>query len=356
MAYDPVDSFGPSSLPDRVAAAERGGQRRVRAVADSFHLLHEARIDDRTAAALDAAMRAAVAGVEATLRAQAARLLTARGDAAAAQAVASGPSSFDAVVRAGLFRDAALFGELFARVRLAVLSAAMPLTPNESGDRPTMLARLVQASDRLVSAAAVAMLAAEARRAAPAQPHADLPRAMQGRMAWWVAAALRAQADAGVATLLDLVIGDAVRRATDRQGASVAPEVAAMRLAHAIDPAPEQLPPLLEEAIEEAHLPLFLAIAARGAGLEYERMRDLLIDRDDSRLCVVLRALGLERATIARIGYALCAADAGRDVAAFAAGLDAVMAVTPEAATAALMPISLDPEYHVALLALDGAR
>lgn len=354
MAQDPVDSPHFPSLPDRVAAAERVGQRRIGAAAELFHLSHDARIDDRTAAALDTMLRATVATVEEAVRAQAARLLTARGDAVAAQGVASGSDRFDAVQRAGLFRDPALFAELHARVRLAGLSAAVPVTPAEGAERPLMVARLAQSTDRLIAAAAVAMLSAETRRAAPVQTHCDLPRALHERIAWWIAAALRAAARGGAAAVLDTVLAEAVRRATDRQGDPVAAEVAAMRLAHAIDAAPEALPALLEEAVGEGRLILFVALAARGAGLEYERMRALVIDRDDVRLWVVLRALGVDRPVLARIGFALAEADPARDMGAFAAALDAIMAVSPDAARSALTPMALDPHYHAALSALDA--
>lgn len=356
MAYDPVDSPHAQPPLDRIAAAERSGQRRDRAAAELFHLSHDARIDDRTTAALDATLRATVATVEAAVRAHAARLLTARGDAAAAQAVASGEDRFTAVRDAGLFRDPTLFGELHARVRLAGLAAAVPLTPGDGGDRPTMVARLAQAGDRLIAAAAVAMLAAEARRAAPVQASCDLPRPLHDRIAWWIAAALRQSVAAPVAASLDTVLADAVRRATDRQGDPVAVEVAAMRLAHAIDAPLENLPVLLEEAVEEAQLTLFVALAARGAGLDFERMRALVVERDDLRLWVVLRALDVARPVIARIGFALAEADPARDIARFAASLDTIMAVAPDAARVALTPMALDPEYHAALSALDGRR
>ncbi len=363
MSYDPVDSReAPASvvtLPGEVAAAERAGYRRLRAAADHFHLSADARIDDRTAAALDRAMRATVAAAEAGVRDHAARLLATRGEPALAQALRGGEGVYDRVSRAGLFRDPALFGELFARERLAAIAQALPVVAADGPERPTLIARLAQAGDRLVAAAAVALLAAQARRGAVGQGEVaavDLIRPLHQRVAWWVAAALREVAGAGDdVAALDGALSESVRRSLDPQAELVPIEVAAMRLAQAIDAQPQELPALLVESIGDGRLVLFAALLARAGGLGFDRVRDLLIDRDGARLWVLLRALDLDRATIARIGFALAEAEPARDVEDFADRIDAIMAVTPAVARAALAPVALDPDYHAAMLAL-GAR
>ncbi|KAK0350447.1 hypothetical protein LTR94_029008, partial [Friedmanniomyces endolithicus] len=43
------------------------------------------------------------------------------------------------MVRAGLFRDPALFGELFARVRLDAIAQGLPVMVTGAGDGPTMV-------------------------------------------------------------------------------------------------------------------------------------------------------------------------------------------------------------------------
>ncbi|KQN37746.1 hypothetical protein ASG37_12090 [Sphingomonas sp. Leaf407] len=362
MAYDPLDPLSPpaaiSPLLDRVASAERVGASRLRAAADTFHLTDDARIDDRTATALHGAMRGVVGAVEAEVRDHAVRLLTTRGEAALAQQLRGCGGTFDRVNRAGLFRDGALFGELLARVRLAHIAAALPVTLPEGLERPTMIARMAQASDRLVAAAAVAMLAAQARRGPRWDGDVtvvDLVRPLHQRVAWWVAAALREAVAAGDATtLLDAALSESVRRALDPQAELVPLEVAAMRLAQAVDAQRDELPGLLIEAIGDGRLVFFVALLAKASGLAFARVRDLLIDRDGTRLWVVLRAVDLDRTVIARIGFALAEAEPARDVEALAEAIDSIMAFTPAAARLALAPMALDPDYHAAMLALGG--
>lgn len=363
MSIDPIDSREASAaailLLDHVAAAERAGHRRLRVAAEHFHLPDDARIDDRTAAALDAVMRAMVGGIDATVRDHAIRLLTARGQATLAQGLRGAGSPFDRVVRAGLFRDPALFGELFARVRLDAIAQGLPVMVTGAGDGPTMVARLAQSSDRLVAAAAVSMLAAQARRGGMVEgvPAAvELVRPLYARLAWWVAAALREMAGAGEQiAMVDAALAESVRRAIDAQGELVPLEVAAMRLAQAIEPQGEEVGALLAEAIGDGRLILFTALVARASGLAFERVRDLVIDPDGARLWVVLRALAVDRATIARIGFALAESEPVRDVEGFADRIDIIMEVTPDAARIALAPMALDADYHAAMLALGAA-
>lgn len=361
MSDDPVDPYSAAAnagtLLDHVAAAERAGHRRLRAAADIVHMGEDARIDDRTAALLDGMMRATIAAVTAGVRDHAARLLLSRGEPGLAQAIRGAGDVFARLHRAGLFRDPSLFAELFARVRLATIAQALPVGLHDGPERPTMLARLAQAGDRLVAAAALALLTADARR--EAGDGVDLPRPQHARVAWWVAAALRQEAAIVAAdriAAVDAALTDAVRRSFDPQGDVVPVEVAAMRLAHAIDAQPGELPPLIEEAIGDGRLILFVALVARAAGLSFDRMRDLVIDIDGARLWVVLRSLGLSRTTIARIGFALAEAEPARDVERFADDLDGIMALDPAAARTALSPMALDPDYHAALLALGAPR
>lgn len=357
---DPRDAdMSAAQLLDNVVAAERAGHRRLRAAADHFHMPVDARIDDRTAAQLDATMRATIASVEGQIRDQAARLLAARGDAALAQTIRIGGSTFDRVQRAGLFRDPVLFGELFARVRLESIGRALPMLIADSRDRPTMIARMAQASDRLVAVAAIAMLAAQARRGTVVDGGTaaiDLIRPLHARVAWWVAAALRETAHPdGTVAAVDAALAESVRRVIEVQSETAPLEIAAMRLAHAIDAQGDEVPALLTEAIGDGRLVLFVALVARASGLAFDRVRDLVIDTDGSRLWVALRAIGLDRATIGRIGFALAEAEPVRDIEAFADRIDTIMAVTPDAARIALAPLALDAEYHAAMLALGTA-
>ncbi|WP_242416835.1 DUF2336 domain-containing protein [Sphingomonas panni] len=363
MSIDPIDpreaSAAAVQLLDHVAAAERAGHRRLRAAAEHFHLPEDARIDDRTAARLDAVMRLTVDGIDHMVRDDAVRLLIARGQTALAQGLRAAGSPFDRVVRAGLFRDPVLFGELFARVRLDAIAHGLPVMIDGAGEGPTMVARLAQSGDRLVAAAAVAVLAAQSRRGSLVEgipATVELARPLLARLAWWVAAALRDMTDAGAdIALLDAALAESVRRAIDTQSELVPLEVAAMRLAQAIEPQGDEVAPLLAEAIGDGRLVLFTALVARASGLAFERVRDLVIDPDGARLWVVLRALAVDRATIARIGFALAESEPARDIEGFADRIDIIMDVTPEAARIALAPMALDAEYHAAMLALGAS-
>jgi hypothetical protein len=70
----------------------------------------------------------------------------------------------------------------------------------------------------------------------------------------------------------------------------------------------------------------------------------------------VLRALEVDRASIARIGLALSEADPRRDIDAFADGLDDIAATPAPDARAALASMLLHPDYRAAMLALGRGR
>lgn len=367
MSEDPVFSNAAPSddaatLLARVGVAERAGRHRMNASAEHFYLASQSRIDDRTAAALDRMMRQMTGSVERTVRDRTARLLVSRGEAALAESVRSGSDCFDRVHAAGLFREPSLFAELFARVRLDALNRALPVSPSDHADQPTMLVRLAQAGDRLVATAAVGLLAAYARRSPEHEdgmPAVELVRSLHARIAWWVAAALRdmhgAQAGEHI-DILDAALSESVRRALDAQDELTPLETAAMRLAHAIDAQPAELPPLIAEAVGERRLVLFVALVARASGLSFDRVRDIVIDPDGDRLWIVLRALNIPRPTLARLAFAFAEAEPERDIEAFADRLDLLMAIEPAAARKALAPMALDPDYHAAMLALGPGR
>ena len=72
---------------------------------------------------------------------------------------------------------------------------------------------------------------------------------------------------------------------------------------------------------------------------------------------LALRAAGLGRAAIARIALALADADPRRDIEAFADDLDGIVAVSAEAARAALAPLTLHQDLRLAIAALTrGSR
>ena len=129
-----------------------------------------------------------------------------------------------------------------------------------------------------------------------------------------------------------------------------------MRLAGAIKAQPDELPPLLIEALHDARLTLFIALIAHALGVAYELIRELVLELEGERLWLVLRALDLPRPAIAEIGYLLAEAEPRRDVEAFADLLDAIASIDPAAARRAIAPLTLHPDYRAALLALGAAE
>jgi hypothetical protein len=98
---------------------------------------------------------------------------------------------------------------------------------------------------------------------------------------------------------------------------------------------------------------LFIALLGHALGVTYTLARDIVLDPGADRLWLGLRALDLGREPIAQIGYALCEADPRRDLEAFADTLEAITAVSAQAAREALAPLKLHPDYRAAVVALE---
>ncbi|MCY1169774.1 DUF2336 domain-containing protein [Sphingomonas echinoides] len=349
-----------TALPNRAAAADARADDRLRIAIADFFLAEAARLDDRTRIAMAATLGDLVQSVEAALRHHAARLLLARDAALLSAAVeAEGASIFDRLAQAGVLRDAELMRELLGRVQQDLLTDALPGESPDDPDRPSLLPRLASATDRVISASAVALMTAESRRRgspAPGQPAVtDLPAELHHRVIWWVAAAIRegleAQ-DGESRMLLDRALVDAALRSIAAHDEGDRLEATALRLASALDPQASELAILLVEALADRRLALFIALLARALGLDYADAREIVLDRDGSRLWLVLRALELDRAAIARIGLALCEAEPVRNLDRFADGINDILAISPSTARHALAPLLLHRDYRAALVAL----
>ena len=129
-----------------------------------------------------------------------------------------------------------------------------------------------------------------------------------------------------------------------------------MRLATAIDAPQDELAELMTEALGDRRVTLFAGLLAHALGIDYAAARDIALDTAGDRLWVALRSLDFGRAAIARIGVALCEADPRRDVEAFADQIDAIMAIEPGEARAALAPLKLPADFRAAILALEARR
>lgn len=337
------------SEPDHASPTQRAASARARAAwrltgeMDDLFLPDDARLDERMRLALATRLHETIGAIETELRRQAARLLAARGASAQAEELLTAPVGLAAerLTRAGLLRDEALIGELIAQVRDALLSEALPAT--NSNEDVSLVVRLAGIPDRVVAGAAQMLLVADSKAAAV------LPADMQHRLVWWVAAAIRpAMPDAGA----DRAIAEAATRSLSAYDDSVRAEAIAVRLASAIEARHDELAPLLLEALGDRRLSLFTAVLAGAIGIDFEQARALVQEPEGERLWLALRAIQLDRPTIARIALTLSDADPRRDIEAFADELDRITAIEPAEARLALAPETLDRDFRAAIAAL----
>ena len=329
------------ALPDAAARAARARARagaRLHGTMDDLFLPDDARLDARTRLMLAQLLTETVAGIEAELRRRVERLLDGH-----AAPLASG-SAAGLLTAAGLLRDDALIGILIAHVRQRTIAAALP-SAAAGPEGASLLVRLAAVPDRMVATGARTLLAADAAAVLA------LPMALQRRLVWWIAAAIRPSPEAPV---VDRAIAEAARRSLDAHDEEAGAAAAAMRLATAIDARPDELAPLLLGALGDRRLSLFVAVLAHAVGLDFDQALALVLEPEGERLWLALRAVRLDRPTIARIALALSDADPRRDIEAFADRLDHIAAVDPAEALDALAPETFAPEFRRAIEALAG--
>jgi hypothetical protein len=336
------DRHGASQLLARAAAALGRADRGLAQTIDDFFIGEDDRLDDRTRATLGTTLAAMVAAVESDLRRRAARSLA---------VVADGKSVLDRLIASGVVRDPALMRELIDRTRLDLLADTLTNAAPDDAGAPSLLARLTASGDTHVATAALALMAAEGRRRGFLDngrlSHTELPAELHHRLVWWVAAAIREQlADAAASR----VLADAGLRALGGHDESDRVEGAAIRLAAAIDPQVSELPALLTHALGDRSVALFVALLAYALRFDFAVARQLVVSGGDA-LWLALRAIDLDRATIARIGVAL-----SNDVEEFADQLDTIAAVSVTDARAALAPLALPADFRAAMAALAVAR
>lgn len=323
----------------------------------------EARVDERTRRALMHALNTVVRAIEAEVRRHASRRLADRGAVSTAEKLLASEVDVPArLTRARLLPDPALRRELLARVREQAIAAALP-TAAAVADQPSLLVRLLEAPDNAVASAARALMAAKARRRGAGDGRGfgqDLPGELHHRLTWWVAAAVREAfvTRHGEDADTDRAIADGALRSVAMHDEGEAIDAIAARLALAIDARSKELAPLLVEALGDRELTLFTAVLAHAVGLDYPEMRGVVLEPRGERLSLALRAAGLERASIARIGLAFADADSLRDVERLADTLDEVASTPADAARDALAPLALHRDFRAALdvLAWTGRR
>lgn len=346
----------PDRLHARAARADARAHRDLASAATDFLLPDEARLDDRTRHALRSLVRGTIGAVEAAVRRHAARLLAERGVPERAEALLAGRIDVTGrLLRAGLLRDPEMMGELLARVRQDGLAAALPPVP-AAADEPSLVVRLTAAPDAVVARAAAALLVADNRRRDAAEraveSGGELPAELHHRLVWWVAAAIRDSHDPDPDYDTDRAIAEAALRAIAAHDEGERADAVAMRLAAAIAPNPRELPDLLVEALADRRVGLFTALVAHAGGLPHEAARVVTLEPGGDRLWLALRAIALDRATIARIALTLAEAEPARNIEQFADQLDVIAAIDPVAARSALLPLTLHADYRAAIRAL----
>jgi len=344
------------SHPTNEAAARAGvlGDPRLEETITDFFLPDDSRLDERARLLLGSVLGSIVGAVEADVRRHAARLLSGRGaDRKADALLAARTDVLARLSAAGLLRDSELMEELLGRVRAELLADALPVAI-DMPDAPSLLVRLTALPDTVVAAAATALLVQENRRGNLVEHKhavgAELPAELHHRLVWWVAAAIREGVAADADT--DRAIGEAAQRSLAAHDESERVEAVAVRLAAAIDPLPDEVPVLMVEAIGDRRLSLFIAVLARALDIDFDAARALVIEPRGERLWPALRAVGLDRPSIARIALSLADADPRRDIEQFADQLDGIAAIAAEAARAALAPLSLPRSFRSAIRAL----
>ena len=332
----------------RAAAAFARGRIGVRAAAADLATPDAARLDDEAREKVRAELDRLVGAIETDLRTFAGR----NGRAAAALAPSEGLVA--RMIAAGLLEDEALTGELVDRAWSGIIAARLPIAAAAEDDEPSLLPRLANGPDRVVASAASAMLAAEARRRGGGADAGrdDLPAELHHRLVWWTAAALRSASPSSAA---DLALVDGARRALAAHDEGARLEAAAERLVLALDPDETALPGLIDAAFEDRRLVLLAAVLAHAAGLDPATMRSILVDPAGERLALVLRAVGLPREMVVRIGLAFAEADRRRDPARFIETVEPLLAVPMAAAAEAVAAFKLPAIYRDARAALERA-
>lgn len=346
-SYDPVQ---------RAEAARLRAETRLAGTITDFFLDADARIDDRTRLMLAQVLGAIVGSIEWDIRRHAARLLAGAGATQAGEAIlkAGVGTVLQRLTRAGLLRDEDLMDELIARVRHDLVAAALPVEVAEP-DEASLLVRLAGVPDSVVASAASALLAAESRRRVANEQAmvggSELPAELHHRLVWWVAAAIRDGLTSATRES-DRAITDAAQRSLAAHDEGERPDAVATRLAAALDARPNELPAVLVESIGDRRLSLFVAVLAHALGIAFDQARAITLDPEGDRLWLALRALDMDRPTIARIGLALSEADPRRDIEQFADALDAIVSIGVEDARASVAPLALNRDFRMALRAL----
>lgn len=339
-------------LSIHVADAERAAEQRLAVGIEDIFLSRPGRLDDRIRAATLRLAEASIGAIEQQVSGDTARALMALGRREAAALLGSNRAlAWPRLLEAGLMRDAGLIGALIAQARVDLLDESLAaLRAPDAG--PTVVTALIEHGDAAQRAAASNFLLVDGmRRGAGEERHAVLPPTLQAQIIWWIAAALRERLGEIGGAEADIALSEAaqhrIARANDGQVIG-----AASRLVRALAPTTADRGTLMIRALESARTPLFAAFLADGAGVDAEAALSLVLDSHSDRLWLALRAAGLDRDTIARVGFLLSEADRERDLTMLIEVLDPLGALDPVGAARAMSTLRLPEDFRAAVRAL----
>jgi hypothetical protein len=355
MSVDSNGETGPlahdaAPLLARAANADRRADARLRKAVEDFFLGSDDRLDDRARAALNVRLGAILRSIEQELRDHASPHLLSNGHEPKDVFGAPGTAA-QRLVHSGLLRDRKLIAELLSQVQQELLEEGLR-SNRPPGAAPGLLVRLIASADTTVASTASAFQFASVSRADPdAMPARELPELVHRQLVWDLAAATRAGATSGAVPqgVIDEALQSASRRMLATHDETTRLDDAAMRLAGALIRFPDEIENHLVGAVEDGELALFGALLSKSLSVDFDEARLIVLDPDGDRLWVGLRALDVDRATIARIGLALGDADPRRDIEAFADEIDAIAAVPSDRAKEALAPLMLERDFRAAL-------
>ncbi|MCM8730164.1 DUF2336 domain-containing protein [Hephaestia sp. GCM10023244] len=320
------------------------------------------RLDDRTRAAFGLLLVSLIGTIRGELVAQTVPMLRAGGEAALADILRT-ERGHDHRLSTIVLADPVVLRELDGRVRQDLLTEALVSHERDDSERPSLLPRLASERDPMIAGPAMTMLLALSRRTVPrtggALASTDLSAEAHHRFVWHVAADLRDAAGTitdAQGTALDRALIAAAERSLAAHDEGTGLEPSAIRLAAALASARRGGAQVAVEAIGDRLLALFIALVAEETGLDYHQVRDAVLDRDSARLWLMLRAMGMERAALGRVGLALVAADQRRSIDVLADDLDAIADLDPVAARATFADQTLPAAYREARAALGDCR
>lgn len=313
--------FDPASVT--VGAHPIGVREREDVRIADFFRAPEDRLDERTRTAIARVIEASVEAI--------ATDLADRATATGLSPIAATVPGADLRLRDALLRrDHAVMAAFVAQARLDLIDEGLPAAETPLPDDAAVRALSAEGGARLLGRRAMV-----------------LPVALERRLSWWVAALLREPAGAASDPALMAAVTAhlaAVEQEAATHAATATQAAAAMLAGRGVGEA-------LLAAQARGRVALFVAVLAAALRCTADMAAAIVLDDDQTVLVTALHALGVDRVTIARIGWHFCEAEPARRPEALADAIDAVLA-DPARSAAAAARWTLDPDYRAAIDAL----